>query len=789
MEMVTDPFYILDVENFSFLYANKAACKFRAMKKKTCHEHFFGRKLPCTSEEQCCPVREVLRTKKSVTAEYPLQGKKNSSVLYEVTATPLFKGKKIIAISEHWRGKIRKKASPSVFLDNNFKDILDAVPMPIFYKNLEGHYTGCNEAFAQALGVTKDQIIGAQSSDFISNEDAGHLVQNDLEVIQSDKKLMHQYHLFYLDNKTHEVAFYKAPLHDLKGKVTGIVGVMLDLTKSKEAENALRETEEKYRTLIANIPGAAFRFKWDKNWQTLYMSQGIENICGYPADDFIEHKRKFLSLVCPEDYEKCVATIQKSIAAKCGYEMEFRIFHKDGHFVWLHEKANPILDPDGNVLYVDGILLDISSRKKTEEELHLYKTHLEESIEKRTREIKESEERFRLISEHIGEIFFILSYPDLTLAYISPASKIILEKDPRECMNSKTTLPDLIHEDDKKKISEAFKRFNLNKGEINEQIRMPVPKKGILWIRLKAFPISGERGGIEKVVGTMVDITHYKTALEHQKSQEQQLIQADKLRSLGVLIAGVAHEINNPNNFILPNSKIIHKAWQDVMPVLRKHYEEKGDFMVADMPFSENCDELEKIIEGITKGSERIKKIVENLRDYSRENPGAAKEAVYLDKVIESALFLMNDLIKKSTTRFTYEKDEFLPCILGNTQQIEQVIINLITNACQALRSREEGITIKTVYLRDNQQVEISIQDEGEGIPRENLNKIFDPFFTTKRGRGGSGLGLTISHQIVVSHSGEFKIDSSSGKGTNVKVLFPVLVPYQDKIGEEILNA
>lgn len=287
----------------------------------------------------------------------------------------------------------------------------------------------------------------------------------------------------------------------------------------------------------------------------------------------------------------------------------------------------------------------------------------------------------------------------------------------------------------------------------------------------------------------MVDITHYKTSLEHQKNQQQQLIQADKLRSLGVLIAGVAHEINNPNNFILPNSKIIHKAWQDVMPILKKHYEEKGDFMVADMPFSENCEELEKIIEGISKGSERIKKIVENLRDYSRENPVTLKEAVYIDKVMDSALFLMNDLIKKSTGRFIYQKENSLPCILGNSQQIEQVMINLITNACQALRNREESITVKTLFRNETQQVEINIQDEGEGIPRENLDKIFDPFFTTKRSKGGSGLGLTISHQIIVSHSGEFQIDSVPGKGTNISILFPVLLPYQDKIGEEMLDA
>ncbi len=791
MEMVTDPFYILDVKNHSFLYANKAAQKIKALKKKTCHEHFFNRKNPCTPDEQLCPICRVLAAQKSVTLEYSIPDKKKNPVLYEVTGTPLFKGKKIIAVSEHWRGKIISKPASLSFPEHDFRDILDAVPMPIFYKNLEGAYTGCNEAFARTLGVAKEQVISAHSSDFLSKEQVQLLIKDDQEVIRRNQKQINQYSLYYRDKQTHEVAFYKAPLHDRNGKVNGIVGVMLDLTKSKEAENALREAEEKYRTLITNIPGAAFRFKWDKDWHLLYLSQGIEKITGYPAEDFIEgKKRRFLNAIYPDDRKKCIAIIEKAITAKENYEMEFRIIHKDGHKVWLNEKGNPVFDPEGRVLYVDGILLDISSRKKAEEELNLYKIHLEESIEKRTRQIKESEERFRLISEHIGEIFFILTYPELTITYISPASKTILEIDSLKLMQKNpASVLDLIQAEDRDKISDAFKKLSTDKGGLNEQLRMPVPGKGTCWIRLKAFPILEENGKIKKVVGTLVDITHYKTALEHQKSQQQQLIQADKLRSLGVLIAGVAHEINNPNNFILPNSKIIHKAWQDVMPILKKHYEEKGDFMVADMPFSENCEEMEKIIEGISKGSERIKKIVENLREYSRENPGSLKEAVYLDKVMESAFFLMNDLIKKSTNRFIFEKEDVLPSVLGNAQQIEQVIINLITNACQALTKQEEGITVKAVYRIETQKVEISVQDEGEGIPRENLNKIFDPFFTTKRGKGGSGLGLTISHQIVVSHNGEFRIDSSPGKGTTVSVMFPVLIPFQDKFGEEILNA
>ena len=384
----------------------------------------------------------------------------------------------------------KNRPSSAPFEENSLKDILDTVPMPIFYKNLEGCYTGCNETFAQTLGVTKEQVIGARSSSFISKEDSELLVKNDQEVILKNQKLMHQHHFYYKDKKFHEIAFYKAPLHDRKGKVNGIVGVMLDLTKSKEAENALKEAEEKYRTLITNLPGAAFRFKWDKDWHLHYLSQGIEKITGYLADEFIERKiRPFLSIFHPEDVEKCKKIIEMAIKAKESYEMEFRIIHKDGHLVWLHEKGNPVLDPEGKVLYVDGIILDISSRKKAEEELHLYKLNLEEAIEKRTKEIKESEERFRLIAEHVGEIFFILSYPDLIFTYISPASKTILDLDPLEYLQkTPATILELIYAEDREKISEAFKKLRgNNKESVHEQLRIPVPKKGLCWIRLTPF--------------------------------------------------------------------------------------------------------------------------------------------------------------------------------------------------------------------------------------------------------------------------------------------------------------
>ena len=256
-------------------------------------------------------------------------------------------------------------------------------------------------------------------------------------------------------------------------------------------------------------------------------------------------------------------------------------------------------------------------------------------------------------------------------------------------------------------------------------------------------------------------------------SQQEQLIQAAKMASLGILVSGVAHEINNPNNFIVLNGEILDMAWQNVMPILEKYYQENGDFLLAGMPYTQARAQIGQLISGILEGATRIGKIVETLRDFVRQDTGDLDQPVDVNSVIESAIVIMSNLIQKSTDRFSVELVENLPKIRGNPQQLEQVIINLITNSCQAIRAPQECLVVSTSYNKRSDRIIITILDEGEGVPPENLNHIIEPFFTTKGDEGGTGLGLSVSYGIVKNHGGNLHFTSKGGKGTIATVTLP----------------
>ena len=241
-----------------------------------------------------------------------------------------------------------------------------------------------------------------------------------------------------------------------------------------------------------------------------------------------------------------------------------------------------------------------------------------------------------------------------------------------------------------------------------------------------------------------------------------------------MLFRSVAHEINNPNNFMLLNGKILSRVWDDVIPILKQYTEKNGDFVLAGMPFSKAQEKIGQLIAGVLEGAIRIQKIVQGLKDFARKDKGDLNQSVDINSVVESAVLIVDNLIKKSTNSFSVEYGKDLPAIKGNFQQLDQVIINLITNSCQAIQNMEKGLEIFTSYDRDSDRVIIMVCDEGIGIPPEELKQIMDPFFTTKRDTGGTGLGLSISYSIIKDHGGEMSFNSEPGKGTTAKVIMPI---------------
>jgi polar amino acid transport system substrate-binding protein len=210
------------------------------------------------------------------------------------------------------------------------------------------------------------------------------------------------------------------------------------------------------------------------------------------------------------------------------------------------------------------------------------------------------------------------------------------------------------------------------------------------------------------------------------------------------------------------------------MPILDEYYEKNGDFVISGMKYKELCDNIPILFSGISDGAKRIKQIVEDLKDFIRRDASDIKQFVDMNAVIKSALSLLSNTIMKSTSYFSVAYGKNLPVLKGNFQRFEQVIINLVQNACQALPDNRKGIFVSTSYDEKRRSILVSVEDEGTGIPSGRLAHITDPFYTTKSDSGGLGLGLSISSRIVKEHGGTLTFTSEPGKGTKAEIVLPI---------------
>ncbi len=277
------------------------------------------------------------------------------------------------------------------------------------------------------------------------------------------------------------------------------------------------------------------------------------------------------------------------------------------------------------------------------------------------------------------------------------------------------------------------------------------------------------------------EIAERKRGAEELQVRQKQLLHADKMTSLGILTSGVAHEINNPNGLIQLGLPQLSKSWQDAMPVLEKHFQEQGDFKLGWFNYSRMREEIPQMFDEMLASSNRIKRIVEDLKDFARRDDSGYNEPVDFAQVIQAALRLVDNSIRKATDNLQVDLVPDLPRFRGNGHRIEQVVVNLILNACQALTSRQQAIRLQTGYLAESQQVYLDVTDEGRGMDPEQLSRITDPFFTTRRETGGTGLGLSVSDGIVKDHHGSLEFSSRPGEGMKVRLTLPV---YQEQADE-----
>jgi signal transduction histidine kinase len=283
------------------------------------------------------------------------------------------------------------------------------------------------------------------------------------------------------------------------------------------------------------------------------------------------------------------------------------------------------------------------------------------------------------------------------------------------------------------------------------------------FLEVHALPVYNKDHEVDGIMEFYRDVTLEKT-------YEQQLQQADKLASLGQLVSGIGHEINNPNQFIRGNVKILKQALEDMLPLMDEYQKSHPDLRIAKLNYDFFRKHIMTLIDDMDRGSTRIKGIVEGLRTFARKDEGLLVDTIEMNTLIEAGARLVHNEVHKHAD-IALELADGLPTFIGNAQKIEQVLVNLLVNAGQAMRDDVRGlITVRT--RAENGDVVFEVEDNGVGMNEKTQKQIFDPFFTTKRAKGGTGLGLAIVYRIVEEHGGTISVKSKQGAGTTFVARF-----------------
>jgi len=400
--------------------------------------------------------------------------------------------------------------------------------------------------------------------------------------------------------------------------------------------------------------------------------------------------------------------------------------NKDGtNSYWLVRTA-PIKNIDGEVVAAMEMSLDLTQLKFLEEE------------------VKKTEKKYQIIFNTIPTPVFVLDLETLNILDYNNSVRVVYGYDNNELIM--TPFLNLFEESEREKYAAELKSSN-----ILNRARQFRGDGNTIYVDIRVS--SSEYLGKEALLVTTSDITKRLMA-------EQQLIQASKMATLGEMATGVAHELNQPLSVIKTASSFLVKKVRKKEPV-------KDDI-------------IETLTEEIDSHVDRASKIISHMREFGRKS-GVRKEKVFVNEPLNKALEIFSQQLKLREIEVVKEFEEGVPPIFADSNRLEQVFINLLINARDAIEKKWEygdhKGALKRIFLKTSHQngmIVIEIKDTGAGIPESVQDKIFEPFFTSKGVGKGTGLGLSISYGIVQDYNGTIKVETEEGKGSNFIIRFPV---------------
>jgi two-component system, NtrC family, sensor kinase len=704
--------------------------------------------------------------------------------------------------------------------------VIDNIPQKIFWKDIDCVFLGCNQGFADDVGFpTPKELVG--KTDYalpLPKEQIDGYRADDLRIMSSGVAELHV-------TKPHQMAngrmilidWSKIPLCDDQGNVVGILGAYEDITERKRAEASLQETlkqteyqSELLRTVLDTSPD--WIFVKDHQFRYLMVNQSFSNALGKTPEMVLG--KDDLGLGCAEAlvYGDLTQGIQgfhridqRVIQGEVFYDPCFPLTTSDGILRIFETKKVPLRDAQGEIFGVLGISRDVTDRHHAEQKLKASQEFLDSILDGIPDPIfvKDAQHRWVLANRAFCEMLGVERE-----ALIGKSDYDVSQKEHADVFWAQD---DIVLSTETETMNEEYH------SDITGNLRFISTKK--ICFR--------DVDGNKFIVGTIRDMSDRKASeealrqseaqlrqqtqdleltLQELQQAQSQLIQSEKMSSLGQLVAGVSHEINNPVGFIYGNLKHATLYTQDLLRLMQLYREQYPEPLPAIQELSQKIeleylvDDLPKLLNSMKVGADRIQEIVRSLRIFSRMDEAEMK-TVDIHEGIDSTLMILQNRLKAQGNRpaiaitKSYGDLPLVECYAG---QLNQVFMNILGNGIDAL---EESMQNEQWMQKNLQQVEqtresadeelepllelcictalinsewmrIRIKDNGTGIPEAVRQKLFNPFFTTKPVGKGTGMGLSISYQIITEkHGGSLICLSTVGQGAEFVIEIPVRQP------------
>jgi PAS domain S-box-containing protein len=613
---------------------------------------------------------------------------------------------------ENLEAELKEKTLRLRELEENFEYLFQHSLYPIFLIDLKGRLVEANEKACSLLGYTREELL---SMDVVKIHPENSLVKEAVLRIDSEQTLLANINFITKDRRSIPVELYTRRV-----RYQNIPHIQI-MAKDITCEIRLEEEKSKVKNrLEAFLNGIDEKLAViDRNYKIKSTNRAFAKSLRYAGKSVVGKYCYKVLYNYAKPCRQCV--VRNTFQTGKSSESVRSHWDSDGNKIYYESRAYPLRDPDGNINQVIYIFRDITKKRELEERIRYLKEYNESIVASVPSSILVVDKGLRIVSANQS------FYEDFDV-----------EKNEVETKSIERVLPANLN----KKILKAIRTGNFLK---NEEVETTFPRVG-----RKVFHVS--------VVGTKLEEADEEERiliiiedLSEKKQLEDELIRSGKLAALGELSASLAHEINNPLAIISGYAQMLQA--EPTMVEARK----------------------QRYLKEMVEQTDRAARIIRKVRDFARPGETMMKY-VDINGTLIRIFSLLKERVHLKNIRIDQDLDLSVPKIKADKDQLEQIFLNIILNAVQAMPNGGE-LTLRTRFTRQGveasiKMVELTISDTGCGIPKENLGRIFDPFFTTKH--DSTGLGLAITHSLVDRHHGTIAVESEVGKGTTFVITFPL---------------